>query len=298
MAYIHDYYKKLFNDLHIATNDISYSDIIHEDFEFYKSYADLTHPQRLQIGGEKPKKIKYKYDEYTFTIYQRDDVKSISFSIDNKGNDESTEACMVLFIPYNDSYVYLQSISYYNDCSIPSMPKTQGGSLLLNATLNFIDDITSKYNLKYIQLRDTSNFTCHKDKKNTPVCNLYMLTRGDIWYGRYGFIPFDPNTKQMDIDGMVNYKLNQKLVKLVKVKHIDMYNYFIKASHQKNFKKYNEKIINGIVDAYKDRSIQDFFKDFINKYDERCDMFNAIYKDVMDEIGMVDLYGKVYFKVL
>lgn len=292
MSFIYNFYINLLNQLQVPNHESVYGQLINEDFEFYKSYATIN----KQIGGSK--KIKYKYNNYNFTIFQSEEPDRISFSIHNKNNEESPEVCVLLFIPKKDKYVYLETISYYQNCSTVEMPKSKGGSLLLKTVLSFIDEIKPKYDLQYIQLRDTSTFTCHKDNKKTPICNLYMLTIGETWYGKYGFIPFDPIIKQPNIDILVDYKTNQKLVKLVKVKYTQLKKYLKMASTKPHLKKYNEKIINDIFEVYNDRTVQDFFKDFINKYDERCDMFNEIYKQIMNEIGIVDLYNKVYYKPL
>lgn len=294
MVHIYKFYTTLLEKLNVPNHIDIYGKIINEDYEFYKYYFQLNNTE--QFGGGEPITIKYNYDKYTFNIHQIDETDRTSFSIYNNDNDDIGDARMLIFIPKKENYVYIETISYYQNCSTPSMPKTKGGTLLLKTTLKFIDDIKLKYNLKYIQLRDTSTFVCRKNAIKTPISNLYMLTRGDTWYGKYGFIPFDPNNKQIDIDNLVNYKTNQKLVKLVKVKYTNLKSFMTKASYKKHLKQYNEKIINEIFEAYNDRSIKDFFKDFISNYDSTCDMFNEIYKDLMDEVGIVDLYGKTFYK--
>lgn len=295
MTHLYNFYNNLLDKLNVPNYIDVYGKIINEDFEFYNQYFKIN--QKLQLGGGKTTNIKYSYDNRIFTIFKVEEDDRISFSIYNK-SDELSDVCMMMFIPKKDNYIYLETISYYDNCSVPEMPKTKGGSLLLKLTLKYIDEIRDKYDLKYIQLRDTGNFTCHQIKKKTPICNLYMLTRGDTWYGKYGFTPFDPVTKQPNYDVLVDYKLNQKLVKIIKVKHTQIYQYVKKASYKPQFKNFTNQIINKIFDAYNERTIQDFFKDFINNYDERCDIFNEIYKDVMSEIGMVDLYNKVYYRPL
>ena len=48
--------------------------------------------------------------------------------------------------------------------------------------------------------------------------------------------------------------------------------------------------------VYGAKSIQDFFRDFMEKYDTRCHIFNEIYKNFMMDMHLVDLYNKTYYK--
>ena len=295
---VYSFYNNLLKKLNVKDSNNITSHIIHQDFEFYKYYFSLSNKQQ-EAGGDNVKEIDYEYENYTFKIYQIEEDDRISFSVYNQNNTQSPDICALLFIPKRDYYVYLETISYYTNCNIPSMPKTKGGSLLLNMILQFINDIKSKYKLKYIQLKDNSHFTCNQDNERTPISNLYMLTRCNTWYGKYGFIPFDPVKKGVDIDVLVDYKINQKLIKLIKVKHTHLSDYLTVAINRLNLKEqFSKQTIKKIFDAYNERSIQDFFKDFMKRYDQRCHIFNLIYKEVMNEIGMIDLYGKIYYKTL
>jgi len=98
-----------------------------------------------------------------------------------------------------EHFVYVDNITKYPDCTRIGIPKTKGGSLLLNLMLDFVKKyLKPLYGLKYIQLRDTSHLWCEKSKINIDFDSFYMLTHGDTWYGKYGFIPFDINTNKID----------------------------------------------------------------------------------------------------
>ena len=322
MPTIYSYYYSLLKNLNIPYYDKASHEIIHSNYEFYNKYAILN--GNKQSGGGLNKPFKYKYKDYTFIIHQEDEEHSISFSIYNNDNKTKNETCMIAFVPKAENYVYLESISSYDNCSVLEVHEhfieclaSQGSlhsqfvlankasrlanncfsCLLLEASLQFFKDIQSTYNLKYIQLRDTSKFSCPTDGKKTSIANLYMLTRGETWYGKYGFIPFDPETKQIDIDTLVDYKTNQRLVKLVKVKYTNLRQYIEIASNITKLEKY-KKNIPALFNVSDNMSIQDFFKIFIKDYDKQCSIFNEIHKKLMDEIGIVDLSNKVYYKPL
>ena len=61
---------------------------------------------------------------------------------------------------------------------------------------------------------------------------------------------------------------------------------------------FNDKKIDKILNNYSDKTILDFFKDFMKNYDDTCDMFNIISKNIMNEIGMVDFRGEAFYKNL
>ena len=75
-----------------------------------------------------------------------------------------------------------------------------------------------KWKLKYIYLKDNSLYFCQKTKRNIDFDSIHILTRGNTWYGKYGFIPYDSLKEEIDIENYVNYKLNSKLVNKIKIK--------------------------------------------------------------------------------
>ena len=123
-----------------------------------------------------------------------------------------------------------------------------------------------------------------------------MLSRGDTWYGKRGFIPFDPNKEMIDVENYVKYRINSKLVNVIKIKCTNIKIYFEKAILKLNMnKKYDEQHINALFKKYADKSIREFMYDLTIKYDKTCDIVGLIYKDIMEEIGITNLHGISYF---
>lgn len=103
--------------------------------------------------------------------------------------------CFIITIE-KDNTAILQSFQKREDCSIPKLEK---GEDMLKMTIQFLKRAFPK--IKRILLTDKSIIKC-KNKK-IKLCNLYTLTRGISWYGKYGFIPLD-NKK--------NYKRNKRIM--------------------------------------------------------------------------------------
>jgi len=89
--------------------------------------------------------------------------------------------------------------------------------------------------------------------------------------------------KGLDIQGFVEYKTNQTLVKIIPVKHTKIPEYIQKFMPQNK------------IDG--DKSISEFFKDFL-KVDVTCEIFGKIYKDVMTDLNITNLHGRYYYLVL
>jgi len=126
-----------------------------------------------------------------------------------------------------------------------------------------------------------------------------MFLHANTWYGKYRFIPYDPVKKTIDYKKMVDYQVNQKLIKLVKYGCINMHEEILSAINRlklNKIEKFSEKNMSILYNTYKNKSVLEFCSHFFNNRDETCHIFQMIYLKVMDEIGMVNLHGSNYFK--
>jgi len=185
-------------------------------FFFDARYNVMIGGRRISMES-KSKEIKYKYNEHIFVINEVDDGDIISYSLQNGTIDETV--CMILHVCRDEHFVYVNNISYQKKYIVEGMPKAKGGTLLLHLMFDFVNQyLKSKYSLKYIQLKDNSFLYCKQTKKNINFDSMYMFIRGMTWYGKYGFVPFDELNKNVNVDGLVDYKVNQKLVNIIPVK--------------------------------------------------------------------------------
>lgn len=261
--------------------------LVSSNFDFFYKFSKLTKPyvkSTEQTGGSI-----YEYNGYKFNISFDEEDDRVTYAIYNKNNFP----CMVIFIPKYEHYAYIETLSSVDGCVLSGNPKTKLGTLLLHMTLNFIENqLKNKYELKYIQLKDNSLFRCEKTQTTIEFDSFYMLTHGNTWYGKYGFIPYDVEKQRTDKVTLKYYKLNQKLVDK-KISQIELENILQKANKKINFSS-NEKI-KSFVDKYKDNTIQKFMYDMAKKYDKTCDIISLIYKEIMRQIGMISLHGKSYY---
>lgn len=305
MHYI-DYFFKLFKRLNIKMKFSECLDICTDDQDFYnefylllKNNINLQEYSNLQKRST-TRKIKYKFEGHMFTILEVNEPNIVAYSIHLNDIFNNHTACLVLFINLNENFVYIENISYYPNRIFSGMLQTtKDGSLLFKTALSFIrTNLMRKYKLKYIRLRDTGFIYCKQTKTMIEFDNFYMLTHGHTWYGRYGFVPFDPVNNNPDVYYSDDYNANQKLVN-IKVKDTHLREYVTTAIYKLGlYDKFPHAKINELFRRYANKSIKNFMSDFVRKYDRTYEIFELIYKELMRNLKMVNLHGKAYFLLL
>ncbi|AYV82467.1 MAG: hypothetical protein Hyperionvirus1_46 [Hyperionvirus sp.] len=291
------YYSRLFQNLGVPRYSEVINLLIAGEHDFYEKYA-RGFKGGEKIGSGKTNSFRYKFDGFQFVIREEIEDDRISYSILN--NDAAKSICMLIFIPKDDNYAYIDNISYHPQRAVNGMPKTSGGTLMLKVTLDFIEnDLKDRYKLKYMSLKDNSYFYCDQVGGTIDLDSLYMLTRGNTWYGKYGFVPFDSEKVMIDYDMLVEYKLNQRLVDIIPLGCTQIEEYILVALNDPKFRMViSKKRIKETLEMYKQFPIKKFFKDFLEKYDKTCGVFAVIYKNVMRDVGMRNLHGVSYYKLL
>lgn len=287
----HTYFTHIFKKLNINCDPVTLGNIISDNNSFFYNY---TYKINNQYGGAK--QINFKYDKYTFIVYQDEDEYNINFSIHNNNNIDNPLICAHIFIPKDERFAYIQNISNYDNCTLEGLPKTKGGSIILQGVLSFIDSISKKYKLKYIQLKDNSYLYCKSIKKNIPLSSLYMLSRGSTWYYKYGFIPFDEKNKQIDIENLVKLKTNQNLVNLINLNCTKIGELFLQIFDTLKFDKNSKKKLIKTIEKYNNMPIKHFIKFIISDFDNSCDIFYHVYENIMKMLNISNLQGITYYK--
>ena len=74
---------------------------------------------------------------------------------------------------------YIQNISYYDDCVVrANLDYPWGGGTILRLCIQFLKEMKEKYQIRRIQLRDNSEYTC--DNKSPKIHHeglTYALSR-------------------------------------------------------------------------------------------------------------------------
>jgi len=290
------FYDKLLEDLGVI-NPNKYSHlIIQNNFRFYDNYYNNAKNSKIQTGGSIYKD--YEYDNCSFRVYENQEDNRYTYSIHNN-NDEGNRECVIIFIPTEEkiSFAHIENISSYSNCFRCASVKSKTGTMLLIFLLSFIKNkLKKKHNLSYISLQDNSLYYCKKTQINIKFSSFYMLTRGDTWYGKYGFVPFDFDNQSIDKNRYKAYKKNSETVNNTKVHQTNIYKLIYKAINKLNISdRFPEKILYDIIEKNKEKSVKDFLYNFTKNMDFSCDVFGLIYEDLMDKLHMTEMQGWSYY---
>jgi hypothetical protein len=301
MAKITAYYDNLLQDLAIRNPTKYPAKLLFENFNFYNKFYKLkfSNNHTLQNGGSKYKD--YNYKDCVIRVYKRSEDDKYVYAIHNNNDDENTQECVLIFIPKNEDvpFAYIENISAYDNCFRCSSMKTKTGTILLNFLIIYIKTKLVHHNLKYIQLRDNSLYFCKTTSKNIKFSAFYMLTRGDTWYGRSKFIPFDEVSGKVHKQNMHLYSTNNHIVTETKLHQINMFKLLYRASVKlKMTDTYSKQYILDLLDTHKTNSIKDFLYYFTKNLDQSCAIFGEIYGDLMSILKMTDMYGWIYYMPL
>lgn len=293
------YYVNLLNKLHIyKPNEVSRI-MTSDNYENCTRRFSIKSDNVVeQIGGNDSESIEYSFRGYNFIIYKSVDEYSTDYAIHDKSNEDNPEMCMWLSIYHGSNGIEIKNVSYFKNCAINGMPKTRGGSLMLQMTLYFIDnELKEKYKLVYAYLKDNSFFQCHNMK--IELDSMSMLSRGHTWYGKYGFVPYDSHNETIDKVRLKGYHKNQYLVYTTLVKDTNIRKYFIDGIKKLDLTNlFPPNKVQQMFKEYDNLPILVFFKDLLDQYSLTCAIFDLMYKQVMFDIGMEPIHGKSYMKYL
>ena len=187
----------------------------YKNMSFYKEIQNYmvkslhkNHNYNL-VGGMMEDKS-YTYKKYVFRISKNTDE-------DTYIRIHNTNQCFIVII-YSDntSTAILQSFSNIPQCSTPKLPNDGGGTIMMKFLLHYLKNIQK---CKTVELTDLSNIPCKNDD-TIELANLYTLTTGITWYGKFGFVPnekyiYDKFKNNMKIMGSIKTK------DVVKIKYED-----------------------------------------------------------------------------
>lgn len=260
------------------------------------------YPDTPLLGGAKKTNEVIEYKGAKFIFYYYGDKYSITYTL-HPQNDTALK-CSVVIVDVKGKHTILHGLTYDPDCfEDPKCKKFgdgwQNGSTLLKISLDFIKLLRTKYEINYIVLVDNSQKYCEKVGKMIDLDSFLMLTTGNTWYGKYGFVPFDTTDEKTNILVLKDYKRNQKIVTNTLVKNTNIKKILLTAIDKYSLD-FDVNYMTKALDKYitKDVTIMKCLIDLAKKYDKTCVLFYYTYKNIMADLKMRDLHGTTYWKKL
>jgi hypothetical protein len=293
--------EKILKNINISNaREVAYNMLVSSEHIHDLLFPELTKEvfNQHKIGGSGNfKKIKYKYDKHNFTLFLDDSTKIPAMSIYPKNNTDSAIKCLVILFSPAKKLAYIDNITYHSLCGDVGLSYPGGGTILLKMAVQFLKDNKEKLNINKIQLKDNSFLFCKNISKNIPLSSLYMLTKGDTWYGKHGFTPFMYVTGEDQKDFVIDYRVNKILVKKLTLKCTNIENIMKNAIVEHKLEQYiTLDKFNKFCRKYESKPIINFFEDLMvsSKFKNTCVLFLYTFHAIMSDCGIVNLHGVSY----
>ena len=251
----------------------------------------------IQNGGGKTRKLKYEHGNKIFILYEKQVHDGYDISIRRQDDLDNSQTCLHIMINTELHLAYINNISYYKDCIKTGLDYPGGGSILLKMCIQFLKDTKDRYNVSRLQLKDNSYFRCTKNKESIRLSILNTLIFGETWYGKYGFRPYNSIDNKPNKQLLKAYDNNKSIVKNTKVKDTNLFNYLyetLKELKPGNIKE-NKKIIDKYYEKHKDLTISQFFRRFLIKFQDACELFSMFYINYYDDQKLHSFFGESFY---
>ena len=263
------------------------------------TYQHMYPPTPL-IGGAKKTNEIVEYKGAKFVFYYYGDEYSMQYVLHPR--DDSATRCLIILVDIVGKHVVLHGVTYdetcFEDHKCKVFANEWNGSTLLKISFILIKQLKAKYELNYIVLTDNSIKYC-KAGKQIDLDSFLMLTTGNTWYGKYGFVPYDKVHEITDKLNFRDYKNNKKIVSTILLKNTNIKKIILRKiyKHKLNFS-LNEIETTLTKHEEKNRTVMNCLKDLTRQYDRTCEIFYHCYQDIMIDLKMKNLHGIMYWKKL
>jgi hypothetical protein len=240
--------------------------------------------------------ITYRNLKFKFLVYQNKN-KHITIKITNKKHIE----CIIIFIDSSDRNAIIMNISNEEGCIQEGMIYKEGGKILVQIAIKYLKTYKDKFNINRILLSDMSFVKCtnnisEKSKRNMILSDLYMLTHGDTWYGKFGFKPFDVINNEPSRDGIIEYVTSKKIINNIKLKDYNkLYKLIIEADKSLNINYFKENELKLFMKDNQNSLIKDILKILFKKKFPFCIIFEYIKRTIMNDLNIKSFHEKTLY---
>lgn len=286
----------------------NYKDEATKLFLLYTSFTDISisdmisNDKILYGGGSNKIEIKYKNKIFYFDK-ESNKSENIYFL---RGKNNSNISCITIFVNKLLREAVIHEIYYDEDCLYPDMKNEyKSGRTILKLALKLIDQIKDKYKIKHIKLQDNSNKLCQSNNQVVRIrlSSMMILSTGETWYGKYGFIPYDKSDENISANLKKAYEKNTKIMNTKKIKDVKNFDKIIDRSLKKiNINTDMKDKIYKLYEEYKKNNmlVKDFVSDLLEKkmFSYTCLFFYNVYLEIFNELKLQDFHKISYIKNL
>lgn len=293
IQYVENIIKQLYKDV----PKVFHRQIRNVIYEHYGQIINNFTDNRLKAQkGGKIKKLTQTYKGYQFKIKVEKNKYDIMLTIvTHSDNNRSSNQCAIINIDRSLKLANLSNISYYGDCARPILPKTGGGSIILQFILGFLKENKQNFEINRIVLKDNSIKTCKDCSDNINLSEFYMLLHGNTWYGKYGFRPFNASNSTPNKHLIKLYNKNQNIILNTKVKDLPLMQYIEQAVTKHNLKNVNLKWFQHVLSKWKDKNLSQVLRVIMKNYDQYCCLFLHIQEKLVHKLGLTLFHNNNFY---
>ncbi len=205
---------------------------------------------------------------YTFRCFTREDNNAVDISILSKDEKD----CGMIYISKKDKLAILTNLTYYENCAKEGLRRPGGGDILLKFSLNLIVWHKYKHNIKRILLTDNSYLPC-KNSESIKLARLRTVLKGNPWYVKYGFKPYDPDKNKPSKELLNELKENAIKIKKIKTQDIDITGLIKKSNLTVNITEINKLLQKYLL-------VKDFIIRLLDDFDTNCSIVELLLTEV------------------
>ena len=280
--------KNIINDM-VPTKfqSLAYS-LFKNSFDYYKCGKMLRHQQK---GGDIKYKNELTFRNNTFVLRTRINKSTTTLSILSSEGDD----CIIVFIDHSMNTAELHNLSYYKECSKEGLKEPGGGTILLSFILAFLRKFKKKYKINKIVLKDNSFKYCPECSHTIKLARLYFVLKGGTWYGKFGFLPFDQESKTKTKKLLKYYLDNKKLIELLPLKKLGIRTFSKDESKKLQLGKADLALFNYLV--LKKVSLRKLFTELSKNYEINCCLIAFLLREKVfsKKSPLVDFFGASFY---
>ena len=246
-----------------------------------------------QLGGSLEKEFFINYSGHTFRFNILYEQKTTTILVLSSTDDD----CVSVEIVKKYAEANIGGISTYANCSEEGLKYPGAGTILLKLILKYLKKNKKELGINRISLQDNSFIKCDDFDKNISLSRLHFVTKGNSWYGKYGFLPYDAFERLPSKKLLKKYKNNNHIFK-----HLSIDKNWIKKmviGAVTELKLSNEYVIT--IDSYVDsdkillRSFIIMLMEKSKKHKKICKIVWYILEKVFDSDKITDFYHESFY---
>jgi hypothetical protein len=243
------------------------------------------------------------YNNFRIEILTYENLKKDLFIkiLNPKEND-----CVLILIEKGSNQALIENISNSEGCIQNALIYKDGGKILFRIILKYLLANKDIFGINRITLSDKSLVRCSSESHEThskkkvnlqlQLADLYMLTHGDTWYGKFGFLPYDAPNNRPNIFRTKKYKEYKEKIDTLQIKdYPNLYKLIIETYKRLKVYHFNEEKIYTFFKENYESLVKDVLRKLFRNKFPFCYIYDEIKDNILEDLNIQSLYDRAYY---